>query len=215
MATRPFCLLAPSLSAALLLVACGGGGGSGPATGTGVQKTLFFPSAAALDGHVDGFGGIGLGAVGPQTGDTGPTDTRQILSFDHSAIPAGAAIESAVLQIVQANVIGAPFATLGTVQVDHVDYGTTPGAATYAGQTLTAAVGTLSTTPALGGRQLDVVALVRADRLAGRTRTQLRLQFTTANDGDAFTDAVQFADAEGSCCTPSPAAPGILVTWRE
>jgi hypothetical protein len=188
------------------------------------SQRLTLPSEPARDGWVSA-GGLavtqstlegtpGTGDVGPGAGGPGSA-RRQFLSFDLSALPsqlrAGATVESALLTLYQARVDGTPYATHGTVVVDHVAYDTLD-AADFALPSLGDALGTLSSDPALALRMLDVTAAVKADLASGRTRTQLRLRWSALDlDGDATTDQAVFADADDALGTGLP--PRLLITY--
>jgi DNA-binding beta-propeller fold protein YncE len=126
---------------------------------------------------------------------------RQLYSFGIVSIPASATITSATLRLYQCDVAGAPYAHLGNVIVDHVNYGAALSASAYSGATVSSNIGTLSTTASLGYRSLDVKTRVQADMTAARVRSQFRLQFSLLDYfANATDDFVQFTDAEDSTC---------------
>jgi hypothetical protein len=179
-------------------------------------QRLTLPSEPARDGWVSA-GGLAVTQSTvegtPGTGDVGAGGSarRQFFSFDLSALPAGARVDSALLTLYQARVDGTPYATHGTVVVDHVAYDTLD-AADFSLPSLGDALGTLSADPALALRMLDVTAAVAADLAAGRTRTQLRLRWSALDlDGDATTDQAAFADADDALGTGLP--PRLLLTY--
>ena len=147
--------------------------------------------------------------VPPRTGDdesflTG-TSARQFFSFDFSNIPTTATVDPAILRLYQAPQVGAPFNDLGSVVVDHVDYGTTldnpPG--DYDGGLL-ALMGVFSTSATTGYQTLNVTTQVASDLASMRGYSQYRLRFSPLEiNNDTDPDYVQFTDAEDSCCVLS------------
>ncbi len=102
------------------------------------------------------------------------------------------------LRMHQSAVIGAPYATLGSVIVDHVDIGLTLDAADFGAAALQAGVGLLSSDATVGPKSLDVTSQVLADIAAARPRSGFRLRFPVASDADAADDFAQFNDGEDS-----------------
>jgi hypothetical protein len=201
-----------TLSAALLLVlpACGGGGSSGS---TGPAANAVFSGDPAADGSVSLGGLMSSPSGGVPVGDFFNNDAgRGFLRFAHPSIPTGATVLSATLHAQQVSVTGTPFADLGpNVVVDHVDIdlGAGPGldAQDYNSAAFSLAIGSLSSGVALGSKWVDVTAAVQADVTAGRTKSDFRLTFALATDGNADIDQVMFTDAEAS-------GPALLVTWK-
>lgn len=213
---------AVSIFTGCLLSACGdllnipftdtGGGGIGGAT----QESRTFPSTAALDGMVFSNGSTVSAGGGPLVGDLDTSingiAVRQFFSFDLSSIPALAVIDSAEIDLRQAAVQGTPYTTHGVVLLEHVDYGASLDAADYALLALDPIPTPLSSSPTLESKTLDVQARVIANRLAGRTRFQVRLRFSTlSSDSDATNDAAEFGDAEGSAHANS--TPRLYVSY--
>ncbi|MGE0229072.1 MAG: hypothetical protein AB7U23_11255 [Dehalococcoidia bacterium] len=190
--------IAASISLACLLsvVACGGGGCSCDAT---ITETMF--GEPERDGWVTSMGSSDAllpGVTGDLDDFANGESWRQLLSLDHSGVPAGVTIVQATLQVHQRGVQGTPFTTHGVVTVDHLDYGVVDGF-DYATPAITAAYGTLSSDASIGPRTLDVTSAVRADREAGRFRTQFRLRFSDLeSDGDNIGDHVAFGDADNA-----------------
>lgn len=203
--------------AALILVACGGGGGGG---GDSTSRTIVLRSVRTLDGMVYSFGKVAFVGLVPYTGDWGAvytptTRSRQLFAFSLEDLPPGARLTGAILQIDQIDVLGEPFAKLGDVVVDHVDYFATPGPDSYDGQNLQRRIGTLSTSAGLGVRSVDVTAQVANDWDAGRLWSQFRLRFYSelAVFVDDENDLVRFADAE-LLGTGTGEAPALVVTYE-
>jgi hypothetical protein len=190
----------------------GGGGGFGGPT----SESRDFPSAAALDGMVFSNGSTVSAGGGPLVGDLDTSingiAVRQFFSFDLSSIPALAIIDSADIYLRQAAVQGTPYSTHGVVLLEHVDYGASLDAADFAALALDPIPTPLSSSATLETKSIDVLARVIANRLAGRTRFQVRLRFSTlSSDSDATNDAAEFGDAEGSAHANS--APRLRITY--
>ncbi len=189
--------------AALSLAACGGG-----ADGPGA---IDLASQAALDGFVNSVGNVFTGGSGPGVGDIDPVQNglgnRMFYSFDLASVPPSATeIVSATLEVSEEGVSGNPFATLGVIVVDHLDYGPTLDAGDYALPALDSAFGVFSGDAVVGYHGVDVTGQVRADWGLGRPRSQFRLRFAFG-DSD-FDGAVDFVglndqeDSQGSGRTP-------------
>ena len=135
------------------------------------------------------------------------------VSFANLAIPAQARIVSATLRLHQGKVVGAPYAKLGALIVDHVDYGPTLDGADYFGATpITLNIGAISTTAAPGYKTLDVTAAVAADRAAYRTRSQFKVRPSIlATNGDKTPDYAEFND--GGNTTGDGNVPYLVVVW--
>jgi hypothetical protein len=169
------------------------------------RHTLEINSVPSMDGWVESDGSAHSDSGGPFTGDYEHTKPgvghRQFYSFSFSAIPDGALIVSASLELYQVNVWGSPFTDLGNVVVDHLDYGATLDGADYDATALTANIGTLSDNATEEYKSLDVTLYVQADCTAARDYSQYRVRFSLQdNDDDGARDSVSFTDAEDSCC---------------
>jgi DNA-binding beta-propeller fold protein YncE len=175
-------------------------------------------STGTLDGYVlDDNSSVNTDPVGggPKTGDLDPVlgprlVARQFYSFGWTGIPSTVNVRSATLRLYQANVEGFPYANLGSVVVDHVDYGAALDSADYDAPALTSNTGTLSTNDAEEYKTLNVTTSVASD-LAGRTRSQFRLRFSAENNVNFEDDYVQFTDAEDFCCTANK-PPQLVIT---
>lgn len=186
-ASRSLALLALVPLAAL--GACGGGGGSGNATAQPVAVTLH--GAPLLDGTVTQGGATFLGEA--LVGDNGGAQgERACIDFELTGVPTGAHVVTATMTLVQRVVRGTPYATLGSLLLDHVVYGTVLEAGEYARTPIESAFAVLSTDATLGPRTIDVTAQVQNDLARGQS--QFRLRFSTENDLDAVID-----DAEWFC----------------
>ncbi len=177
-------------------------------------------STGTLDGYArsdNTASSSGSPAIGDKDGTLPNVGWRQLYSFDISSLPATATILSASLRLYQCSVAGLPYARLGNVLVDQVNYGNALSAGAYDGMTVVSNIGTLSTDSALGYRSLNVATRVQNDLMAARTASQYRLRFSLL---DRFTngadDYAQFTDAEDSTCagTTTNQPPQLAVSLR-
>lgn len=178
-----------------------GGCGAGAAIFGPEIQTLHAPST--LDGYVTSAGFVSTNstngiAVGDNAADEG---RRGFVRFNIAGLPAGVEIVSAELRLAQAAVLGAPYATLGTVRVDHVDLGVGLDAGDYAAAPLLSNFAVLSSDAVLTVKVVDVKARVLADIAAARTTSDYRLRFPTASDLDGVIDSALFEDVENNNAT--------------
>jgi hypothetical protein len=200
----------------LLLSACGSGGA---ATFSGGSDTvsMVVPSVPAEDGVVQSDQTVRTDGAFPQTGDLGMPGSsqvcRQFFSFDLSAVPPGSLVSSAVVRLDAFVVVGAPFTTLGSVLVDHLDYGTLDFG-DFGARALTEGLGPIASGPSLGAKTLDVTSAVGLDVARGRTRSQFRLRFSPVeSDNDTQNDFVSFAEAEAAV-TGNGQPPALALVLR-
>jgi len=176
------------------------------------RLTLRLPSQANLVGFV--VNGIDVfNNTDPTAGDNavGNSPDRGFYSFEIQSIPAGATIVSATLRAYQTSVIGDPYTTLGNVIVDHLDYGAALNASAFDAAALASNIGTLSSTPTLEYKALDVTASVVADRAAARARSQFRLRFSPLELGPGFANRLAVFDV-GTGAGANP--PQLVVVYR-
>jgi hypothetical protein len=202
---RRTALVALGLALSCASAGCGG-------DGAGTTTATFTPST---DATIQSDATIVLaGPLANTVGDTaGNLGQRVAVRFGIAPfLPAGAVVTSATLQLRQAAVAGAPFAPLGAVVVDRVDFGlgvdgndfNPPGAT---------AIGTLSPDATLGVKSLDVTAAVQADVAAGDLTSDFLIRFAIAfTDNDGVVDSVSFEDAENDLGTGT--APTLVVTYQ-
>lgn len=177
-------------------------------------------STASLDGFI-AFDGSAYSATSnggsPRTGDDESfligTRARQFFSFDLSNIPSSVTVNQASLRLYQLMQAGTPFNDLGSVVVDHVDYGATldssPG--DYDGGLL-ALLGVFSNSSTADYRALNITTRVAIDLINMRGHSQYRLRFSPLEiNNDSASDYVQYVDAESSCCGVNP-PPQLSIT---
>lgn len=181
------------LAALACLAACGGGSSGGPLTidmGRFEDQTLF------SDGSTNAtFLGLNAGETSANIGIRAGV-SFDILGFSTAfllGVPANATITKATLRLTQVAVIGTPFATLGEVVVDHVDFGLELDAGDYQPSIRAASIGTLTSDADITVRELDVTSYVAAD-LAAQRRSNFLLRFT-GSSAVAIQESVQFEDA--------------------
>lgn len=138
--------------------------------------------------------GVLLAVANPMwMGDNNTGETYQsFVTFDLSRLPAGIALERATLEAEQLAPSGNPY-SMGALLADHVSY----ASAAVAPMTLPlASLGPFSTSATLEVKRLDVTGAVRddlADRAARANRSQYRLRFALATNGNTATDTAVFA----------------------
>jgi hypothetical protein len=181
--------------------------------------TVTLTSQAALDGFRANNGG-GNNTVDIRAGNGvffgSPSQelvVRGFMSFDLSGIPATAQVQSIQFRFYQVDVTGTPYAKLGNLQLKHVDYGAVLNDAAFDTPELHS--GTL--TPHTGeGEWYNITSgtlgdWIESDLAAGRTRFQLRLQFSTETDGDGTQDTVSFESGENYFGTGN--VPQLTITY--
>jgi hypothetical protein len=163
--------------------------------GTGGPGSITSTSDAELDGYRanNGTGSKNQDVLvgnGELASGFGELVWRGFMSFDISGIPAGAIIDSAELRFYQAKVGGDPYGKLGSLVLEHVDYGDRLSETAFG-------------TPALGATKLPpqmnagawyvvsgptVISWVQADLANGRDKAQFRLRWEQETDGDGQED---------------------------
>lgn len=184
------------IAGALAVSGCGGSDGA-----SDVTVTLL--SAAGLDGTIVMNGapsGVSVTGAVIQVGDTPVLGTdlavRGFLSFSRAAIPPGATLVSATLRLHQSFVFSTPYATLGSVFVDHVDLGAGLDFTDATSPALSDSFGILSSDTSIAYHTLDVTAQVAADISAGRSYTEFRLHMLVGADADGTEDITHWDDGE-------------------
>ena len=189
----------------LALNGCGGGGDDPFSGGT----TTVFASNLTLfeDGAVD------PAPTDLKVGDLA-TDVqmrigvRFVLVDPLLLVPTADQVQSATLRLLSTNAVQSPYAALGSVVVDRVNFGLTLGNGDFAAPVLTANLGTISSAPGPGVRDLDVTAAVVAALTAGSLTSDFLLRFT----GMSANQLAEYAAFERS--TGNGDGPLLLITSR-
>lgn len=199
-----------SILALAIAGSCGGGGGGGSSDRT----TVLSVDGATWDGTL----WVAPGALLRWNtivivGDDPDAIQMGYVGFALGGVPAGATIRSARLRLYHGETAGTPYAKLGAIYADHLDVAA-PDRVMPTGDELQSLMGPLSEDAAEGWRELDVGDNLRADLLAGRTRSVFRLRFWQPVPVfiDAFVDRMVFENHEN----PSGEAshrPVLVVTW--
>jgi hypothetical protein len=202
------------LSASLALAATGLLGGCGAGASLFGSPEIVANQPALADGYVTASGGVYTNSSNAiAVGDNSVEGRRGFVRFSLGGIPGGAEVVSAVLYLAQADVSGTPYATLGTMRVDHMDLGAGIDAGDYFAAALVSDIGVLSANPLLETKALDVTLRVAADLTAGRTTSDYRLRFPLQDDGDAVVDTAHMEDMENH--KGSGQLPLLVVTYKD
>lgn len=135
---------------------------------------------------------------------------RGFFGFDISSLQ-GRTIVSATLRIYQWTVDASAYTDLGSMLVDHVNFGSSLDTSDFS-TSLTSNIGTISSNTTIEWKTLDVGSYLQADLNASRTSSQYRIRFTTNTDSDSTQDAAFFESAENSGSTGN--RPELVVTYR-
>jgi hypothetical protein len=179
-----------------------------------ISPTVQFVSSGALDGWVLE-SSQGSGAGGPVDArsnvirlgdDAANRQYRAILSFDTSALPNNAVIQSAVLQVhTGVPVTGRnPFFALGTLRMDirQGTFGTKPLTATdFQAPASLLGAGTVGRN-AVGGWYSGRLTAAGIGKVNKAGITQLRLYFTVPSNGNRKADYVSIASGNASTMQP-------------
>jgi hypothetical protein len=163
------------------------------------DQTATLTSQPGLDGFVANPGGpatnLDISVGDGEISGTPPVElvARGFMSFDLSGIPANATIKSVELRFYQVVFDGDPYAKLGTLVLQHMDYGDSLDGTDFQLAELDSLNLTPQTAPGswYAVSTADLVSWVADDLNAGRSRTQFRLRFTTDADGDGVVDMVR------------------------
>jgi hypothetical protein len=181
-------------------------------------ETVTVRSEGALDGLVinDGSSSTSQDIVagnGDLDETTGELVARGFMSFDLSDIPSSAVAESVELRFYQKRIQGDPYGKLGSLLLEHVNYGGTLGSSAF-------------DTPALDSAMLEKETeagawyVITDDTIArwvekalsgGESRFQLRLQFAQETDGDGDEDWI--AVTPGGGILGSSNSPQLTITY--
>jgi hypothetical protein len=181
------------------------------------ETTLSESSEAALDGYVIGSQGaypaqdIRVGNFGSGAGEA---VYRGFLSFDLSAIPAGATIQAIQLRFYQQEIVGDPYGKLSQLLLVHVDYGPSLDLADFDAPALdpSAWLTTVSSAGDWYAITSDTIATWIAEDLdAGRTRLQMRLQFNPETDDGTTADYIRVESANNTLGSNN--VPQLAITY--
>ena len=181
--------------------------------------TVTLQSQATLDGFRANNGG-GNNAVDIRVGNGAmfgsPANElviRGFLSFDLSGIPAGASVQSIELRFYQVQVNGNPYGKLGNPLLKHIDYGTSLNQSAYDAPAMHSATLSPHTSPATWYTITSntIGNWIEQDLAAGRSRLQMRLQFSTETDGDGSQDTVSFESGDNYFGTGN--IPQLTITY--
>jgi len=170
-----------------------------PETEAVTLYTATLYSEAALDGFVWDTGGVGTTTTITPGDDDSNSTCRGFVSFDLGGEPPPNVVihvHSVILRVHQSSVAGTPYNDLGNVIVDHLDYGDTLDAGDFNLAALQSNIGTLSSTPTLEWKELDVTTFFLDDAYNGRSRSQYRLYFPINTDNDDISDQAIFESGD-------------------
>jgi hypothetical protein len=138
---------------------------------------------------------------------------RGFLSFDLSAIPSTAQIESIELRFFQVQVQGDPYGKLGSLILDHVDYGSRLSYPAFDVPAMNIATLPQQTAPNVWYITTSGVVgdWLQEDLQLGRDRFQLRLRFSTESDGDGLEDYAAIESGDNFLGTGN--LPLLVVTY--
>ena len=180
--------------------------------------TITLLSEDALDGYRlnDGTGSSSqdiLVGNGELLVPAGELVARGYMSFDLSAIPAGATIQSAELRFFQKSVQGSPYEKLGNLVLEHVYYETSFDHSTYDTSALDTAVLDIEALPQAWYILSDptIASWVQASLGTGLSRQQFRLLFWQETDGDGQEDWIAIESGGGILSTRE--APQLTITY--
>lgn len=161
-------------------------------------QTKTITQGAGQDGYVSDFP-ASHNTTEIRVGRTPAETYRGFVGFDISEVPATATITKATLRLYQFAVQGEPYSTLGTISVDHLDYGTTLDNDDFnGGNVYQSSFGTIGSAQLAEWKTIDVTAQVKKDR-STHTSSQFRLHFATESHGGAVTgEFVTFSNPNAS-----------------
>jgi len=177
-------------------------------------RTVTLRSQAGLDGYVIRGQGTYAGAeirTGNIGSELGERVYRGFLSFDLAGIPDEAVVTQAELRIFQPEVVGDPYGKLGQLVLKHVDYGSSLDADDFDAAELGSLPVSGPIPPGEWYASSDLVPWIAQDLAASRTRTQIRLQFSSETDGDTEADYARFES--GDDALGSGNLPDLTITY--
>lgn len=116
------------------------------------------------------------------------TYCRHLISFDLSAIPSGAELQTASLFCTRHSVVGDPFAQFSTdVILEHVDYPVN-NLALGAGGTAESTIGVAFSSPTDANLSLNVASAVETDLMNNKQEVQFRIRLAGVVGNPPFSD---------------------------
>lgn len=182
-------------------------------TPTPIIKSKILSSNAALDGFRSSNNG-GNSTLDVRVGRNSNLVTRGFISFDITSIPAGAVVTEVTLRLYQAKIIGSPFASGGTLKIDHLTYGDSLDSSDYGLAALSSSFATVTSNPTLEWKDVVVTDRVKNDLSNARGTSQFRIHFTSEVTGGDVTgdgDFAYFESADNSEGTGN--APQLVVKY--
>src|SRR5258706_1038873 len=155
-----------------------------PPTATPVKTPTPTPTPASQqitlnsNGTLDGFRASNNGgnnALEIRAGRNSTLIERGFVSFDVPSTLNGKTIETATLRLFQRTIIGTPYTDLGSLVVDHLDYGNSLDGADYSASSLSASFGTLTNNAVQEWKDLNVKDMLKDDLTNSRQRSQYRI----------------------------------------
>lgn len=168
--------------------------------------TLTAPAVAALDGYISNTGSVLSTLNNAYVGDTSTNlSTRGFFDFTIAGLPAEAhQVTSATLYLYFIGPLGSP-GTLGSLYLEHLDYGTALSASDYSLGALSSAPWAVSFTT--GFHAAGVTTSLQndfANRVSRGNRAQFRLRFNTEVTADAAYDGLYVSTQEWATSTQRP-----------
>ena len=178
-------------------------------TPTVTSQTLTLSASASLDGwRASNAGGNNTWYI--QAGRNNTLIERGFVSFDITSIPAGKIIELATLRLYQTEVVGDPYGSLGSLKLDHLNYGDSLEGSDYDVSSISASFATLTSNGTIEWKDVNVTDRLKDDITNSRSRSQYRLRFTTeATGADAW---ARFESADNYVATGN--LPQLVVKYQ-
>ena len=123
--------------------------------------------------------------------------SRGFVSFELSSLPQGVQVQEATLRLYQTKVEGNPYGNLGSLKVDHLNFGDSLEDADYATPAILSSFATVSSKALIEWKDMNVTREVKDDLSVGRSRSEFRIHFTTEVTG-ATSDFAYFESAENT-----------------
>jgi hypothetical protein len=188
---------------------------------TGVKKNLS-PSVTPAnkskillnDGELDGYrgsNGSGNSLTDIKVGRSDDMVTRGFISFDITDVQGISNLAEATLRLYQAKVTGSPY-KLGAIKLDHLTYGDSLDPSDYGMPALLSNYASVSTSPKIGWKEIDVTKVIKDDLSNARGLSQFRIHFQTEVTGsDRSNDFAYFESAENTLGTGN--TPQLIIKY--